>query len=402
MPQIVFYGVGAIMTGLLNANRRFGVPMFAPILNNLTVIAVVLAFHVLVGGRLPGLAGVTAGQRLLLGLGTTAGVVAMTMVQWPFLRRIGFRFRPVLDLRDPAIRKMAKLSAYTIGYVVTNQLGYLVIPILANSVTGGYTAYTYAFTFFQLPHGVFAVSIITALLPRMSEYAVARAWPAFRAAVSQGIRLTALVLLPATIGYVVLARPILRLLVVHGVVHRGGASELLLVRVLIVFVIGLLPFSAFQLILRAYYALQDTRTPLLVNLVSTGTQAVLDIVLFWLLPYDWKVAGLAVGHGAGYAVGSVLLLVLLSRRIGGLDGARVLGAVARMLLAGTLMGLAAAEVARTVQRLLAAGFLTDLVTVASSVLAGLVIYLAAAALLRVRELRLLLGLVQRRGAPADS
>ena len=223
MPQIVFYGVGAVMTGLLNANRRFGVPMFAPILNNLTVIAVVLAFHVLVGGRLPGLAGVTAGQRLLLGLGTTAGVVAMTMVQWPFLRRIGFRFRPVLD-----------------------------------------------------------------------------------------------------------------------------------------------------------------------------------IVLFWLLPYDWKVAGLAVGHGAGYAVGSVLLLVLLSRRIGGLDGARVLGAVARMLLAGTLMGLAAAEVARTVQRLLAAGFLTDLVTVASSVLAGLVIYLAAAALLRVRELRLLLAVVQRRAVRADT
>src|SRR6266545_4738023 len=186
MPQIVFYGVGAVMTGLLNANRHFGVPMFAPILNNLVVIAVGLTFHAMVGGRVPDLGDLTAGEELLLGLGTTLGVVAMTLVQWPFLRRIGFRYSFVWNLRDPAIRKMARLSAFTIGYVITNQLGYLVIPILAYLVQGGYTAYATSLTFFQLPHGVFAVSVMTALLPPMSEQAVAKNWEAFRATLSRG------------------------------------------------------------------------------------------------------------------------------------------------------------------------------------------------------------------------
>ncbi|HXQ56319.1 MAG TPA: murein biosynthesis integral membrane protein MurJ, partial [Actinomycetes bacterium] len=250
MPQIVFYGVGAVMTGLLNAHRRFGVPMFAPILNNLVVIAVGLSFHALVGQQVPQVGEVTTGQKLLLGLGTTAGVVAMTMVQWPFLRRIGFRFHFVWNWRDRAIRKMATLSAYTVGYVVTNQLGYLLIPVLAYGVQGGYTAYTTAFIFFQLPHGVFAVSVMTALLPPLSEYAVARDWAAFRATMARGIRLTAAVLLPAALGYLALAGPIVRLLLEHGVVTEASTS--LLVPVLMVFVLGLVPFSTFQLVLRAF------------------------------------------------------------------------------------------------------------------------------------------------------
>src|SRR4029450_5970251 len=100
LPQILSYGGGAVMTGLLNAPRRFGVPMFAPILNNLVVIAVGLTFHALVGQQVPQVGEITTGQKLLLGLGTTAGVAAMTLVQWPFLRRIGFRFHFVWNWRD--------------------------------------------------------------------------------------------------------------------------------------------------------------------------------------------------------------------------------------------------------------------------------------------------------------
>ncbi|MCI0688175.1 MAG: murein biosynthesis integral membrane protein MurJ, partial [Sporichthyaceae bacterium] len=315
MPQIVFYGVGAVMTGLLNANRKFGVPMFAPILNNLTVIAVGLTFHLLVGNQLPPLDETTTGQRLLLGLGTTMGVVVMTLVQWPFLRRIGFRFHLEWHLRDPAIRRMAALSAFTVGYVATNQLGYLAIPILANSIQGGYTAYTIAFTFFQLPHGVFAVSVMTALLPQMSEQAVARDWDAFRASLQRGLRLTAAVLLPAAVGYLALAGPIVRLLLAHGVVTSTSVE--LLVRVLSAFVLGLVPFSVFQLTLRAFYALQDTRATFLVNLASTGLNVVVDLLLFALLPREWKVAGLALGFAIAYTAGAVLLLWRLSGRIGG-------------------------------------------------------------------------------------
>src|SRR4029453_5160922 len=238
-----------------------------------------LTFHALVGQQVPQVGEVTTGQKLLLGLGTTAGVAAMTLVQWPFLRRIGFRFHFVWNWRDKAIRKMATLSAYTVGYVVTNQLGYLLVPVLAYGVQGGYTPYSTAFIFFQLPHGVFAVSVMTALLPPLSEQAVAADWAAFRATLARGIRLTAAVLLPAApgylalaggirlaaavllpaaLGYLALAGPIVRLLLEHGVVTEESTS--LLVPVLMVFVLGLVPFSTFQLVLRAFYALQDTRT----------------------------------------------------------------------------------------------------------------------------------------------
>jgi putative peptidoglycan lipid II flippase len=395
MPQIVFYGLGAVMTGLLNAHRRFGVPMFAPILNNLVVIAVGLTFHALVGQQVPQVGEVTTGQKLLLGLGTTAGVVAMTMVQWPFLRRIGFRFHFVWNWRDRAIRKMATLSAYTVGYVVTNQLGYLLVPVLAYGVQGGYTAYTTAFIFFQLPHGVFAVSVMTALLPPLSEYAVARDWAAFRATMARGIRLTAAVLLPAALGYLALAGPIVRLLLEHGVVTEASTS--LLVPVLMVFVLGLVPFSTFQLVLRAFYALQDTRTTFRVNLVSVGVNVVVDLLLFNLLPQRWKIPGLAFGHVSSYTVGSALLLYLLSRRIGGLEGSRILGAVGRMLAAGLVMVAATLLVARGVAAAIDPGLGRDLVTVVAGVIVGAGTYLAVARLLRVEELALLLDVVRRRG-----
>ena len=396
MPQIVFYGVGSVMTGLLNAHRRFGVPMFAPILNNLVVIAVGLSFYFLVGQQVPQVGEVTTGQKLLLGLGTTAGVAAMTLVQWPFLRRIGFRFHFVWNWRDRAIRRMATLSAFTVGYVITNQLGYLLIPVLAYGVQGGYTAYTTAFIFFQLPHGVFAVSVMTALLPPLSEYAVARNWDAFRATLSRGIRLTAAVLLPAALGYLALAGPIVRLLLEHGVVTEESTD--LLIPVLMVFVLGLVPFSTFQLILRAFYALQDTRTTFLLNLVAVGVNVVANLLLFTLLPERWKIPGLALGHVAHYTVGSALLLYFLSKRIGGLDGARIVRAVGRMLVAGAVMFVATALVGRAVALALDPGFLRDLVTVAAGVAAGVATYLAAARLLRVEELSLLLDVVRRRGA----
>jgi putative peptidoglycan lipid II flippase len=394
MPQIVFYGVGAVMTGLLNAHRRFGVPVFAPILNNLVVIAVGLTFHALVGQQVPQVGEVTTGQKLLLGLGTTAGVVAMTMVQWPFLRRIGFRFHFVWNWRDRAIRKMATLSAYTVGYVVTNQLGYLLVPVLAYGVQGGYTAYTTAFIFFQLPHGVFAVSVMTALLPPLSEYAVARDWAAFRATMARGIRLTAAVLLPAALGYLALAGPIVRLLLEHGVVTEASTS--LLVPVLMVFVLGLVPFSTFQLVLRAFYALQDTRTTFRVNLVSVGVNVVVDLLLFNLLPQRWKIPGLAFGHVSSYTVGSALLLYLLSRRIGGLEGPRILAAVGRMLVAGLIMLGMTLLVGRAAAATIDPGLVRDLVTVVAGVAVGAGTYLAAARLLRVEELGLLLDVVRRR------
>jgi putative peptidoglycan lipid II flippase len=174
------------------------------------------------------------------------------------------------------------------------------------------------------------------------------------------------------------------------------ASTSLLVPVLMVFVLGLVPFSTFQLVLRAFYALQDTRTPFLVNLVAVGVNAASNLVLYNVLPERWKIPGLAAGHALHYIVGSALLLWLLSRRIGGLGGARILGAVGRMVVAGLVMFAVVVLVGRAIGGTLQPGLLRDLVTVAAGVAAGAATYLAAARLLRVEELRLLLDVVRRR------
>jgi putative peptidoglycan lipid II flippase len=223
---------------------------------------------------------------------------------------------------------------------------------------------------------------------------VAEDWPAFRATLARGIRLTAAVLLPAALGYQALAGPIVRLLLEHGVVTEESTS--LLVPVLMVFVLGLVPFSTFQLVLRAFYALQDTRTTFRVNLVSVGVNVIVDLLLFNLLPQRWKIPGLAFGHVTSYSVGSALLLYLLSRRIGGLGGG-ILAAVGRMLAAGLVMLGATLLAGRAAAVVVDPGLVRDLATVTAGIAAGVGTYLVAARLLRVEELALLLDVVRRRG-----
>ncbi|HEV3495276.1 MAG TPA: lipid II flippase MurJ [Actinomycetes bacterium] len=308
--------------------------------------------------------------------------------------RVGFRWRWNLHWRNEAVRKLVRLSGWAVLYVVLNQVGLLVVIVLAGGQQGGYTAYMAAFIFFQLPYAIFSVSIMTALLPALSEDWVRRDLADFRQTLARGIRASAFVVLPAAAGYIVLATPIVRLLLEHGVVTQASIS--LLVPVLMVFVLGLVPFSTFQLVLRAFYALQDTRTTFLVNLAAVGVNAASNLVLFSLLPERWKIPGLALGHALHYIVGSALLLWLLSRRIGGLGGTRILGAVGRMLAAGLVMFVVVIMVDRAVGATLGPGLGRDLVTVVAGVAAGAATYLGMARLLRVQELTLLLDIVRRR------
>jgi len=177
-----------------------------------------------------------------------------------------------------------------------------------------------------------------------------------------------------------------------------GTSSEVLVPVLMVFVLGLVPFSTYQLVLRAFYALQDTRTTFRVNLVSVAVNVVVNLVLFNLLPVRWKIPGLALGHATSYTVGSALLLYVMSRRIGGLGGRRILAAVGRMLAAGLVMFAVTVLVSRGVGGAFHPGLGRDLATVVAGVAVGAGTYLAAARLLRVQELALLLEVVRRRGA----
>lgn len=382
MPQVLFYGIGAIAAGLLNAHRRFAAPMFAPILNNLIVIATFVTFAAMPGPADGSNELATGAQQLVLAIGTTLGVVAMTITLWPSVRATGFRFRWIAGVRDEAVRRIGTLATWVIVYVVANQLGYLVVLILAGEIRGGYSAYSAAFILFQLPHAIFAVSIFTALLPAMSSRWAANDLDGFRALLSQGIRATATILIPAALGYLVLARPIVRLLLEHGV--AGPKSADLVAEVLVLFAIGLFAFSAFQLLLRASYSMQDTRTPALVNVSALCLNVLVNLVFFVAL--DLGVPGLALGHAVSYVFASSVLLLLIRRRIGGIGGRRILASLGRVLVAGLATSAAAWLVAEGFEGWLGTATIgAQAVQVLSAVTAGLVVFIALAAALRIEE-----------------
>ncbi len=380
-PQILFYGVAAIAGGLLNAHDRFAVPMFAPIANNVVVIATFLAFSAIVSGT-PSEAGVgtALAEKLLLAVGTTGGVAVLAIAHWPSVRRLPGRLQWRPDFRHPAVRKLARLSLWTLGYVVSNQLSFGIGLVLANGVRGGPTAMFTAFAFFQLPYGVAAVSIMTALVPRMSAQAVEGDEDGFRASVGSGLRLMGLLLLPATAGYLVLSRPLVTTLLQHGVMSAG--SSRLVAEVLNMFALGLVPFSFYLLLLRAFYARQDARTPTLVNVVLNTVYAVFSLVLFPL----FHVQGLALAHSFCYLTGATLAGVLLSRRIGGLDAARTFAALGRAAAASLLAAGAMLLAVWGVDALMGPGGERALAQLLAGVIAGGVAFLAAAKALQIEEL----------------
>ena len=344
LPQVLFYGAGAVLGAILNVRGSYAPPMWAPVLNNVVVIATGLAFLVVRGSGELTADGLTGGQVALLGLGTTLGIVAQTVALVPALRSVGFSLRPRGGLAALGLRRVAHLAKWVLVYVVANQLAYLVVVRLSSDDAlvedgRGYPSYVYAFVLWQLPHAVVAVSVITALLPRMSRAAADDRTDDLRASLNRGLRLTVAVLVPAAVAFVVLGREIATVVFARGEVSVGDARFIGLL--LGVFALGLVPFSTYQLQLRAFYAMQDTRTPTLINLGVNATLVVVDVALYLLLPEQWRVVGLAVGHATSFAAGLVLCSVVLSRRIGGLDGDAVVRTAVRCLVASLLPGLLA-------------------------------------------------------------
>ena len=399
LPQLLFYGAGAVLGAILNTRGSYAPPMWAPVLNNLVVIATGLAFLLVRSGQAVSVGSLTDGQVALLGIGTTLGIVAQTVALLPALRAAGVPLRPRFDLRGTGLRRAGRLAKWVLLYVVANQLAYVVVVRLSSQqdlvdAGRGYPSYVAAFVLWQLPHAVVAVSVITALLPRMSRAAADGRTGDLRASLSRGLRLTASVLVPAAVAFAVLGRDVAVLVFARGQTSVEDARFIGLL--LGVFAAGLVPFSLYQLQLRAFYALQDTRTPTLINL---GVNAVLvgtDVALYLTLPDDVRVVGLAAGHAASFLAGLVLCSVVLSRRVGGLDASLVVRTVVRCLLACALPALVAAGLAAAVHRVVGDG---PLAAAVSLVLAGGTLaggYVLLAGRLRVPEVAEVVGPVLAR------
>jgi putative peptidoglycan lipid II flippase len=384
MPQVFFYGLTAMATALLNARRRFAAAAFAPALNNVIVIGVLLALpHV--AGHTPSLSDIRddTGLMVLLGLGTTAGIVAMAFALLPAVLRSGFRFRWNFDLHNPAVREVGKMSGWTLGYVLTNQVALLVVLLLANREIGGVSTYTAAYVFLQLPYALVAVSLMTTIGPGLASAATRGDRASFRDQFSLGVRLMSLITLPAAMGYIALGLPI-----AHGLLKYGAtdATEAHMIGSnLAMFGLGLFGFAIYQFTLRGFYAHRDTKTPFIINCVEN----VLNIVFALALQPVLGTPGLALALGLAYGVAAVLALLALRRKVGALDTMRVASSVGRIIVATALMGLAVAAAIRAYTG-------AAIVQTVLGVVVGGIVFAVAVLALRVDEVAALRSRLLRR------
>lgn len=403
LPQIFFYGLSATIGAILNTRGRFAAPMWTPVLNNIVLIvtgglfiAVTTHKHLVI---------LTSGQTALLGIGTTAGVVVQTLALWPSLRASGFRFRPRFDWRGSGLGAAGKLAGWVLVYVVVNQIGFAVVTHLgraagtaarAHNVGHGdtFSAYNYAYQLFQLPYAIVAVSVITALLPRMSAHAVEGSISAVRSDLSTGLRTTAVAVVPATIGLIALAPQLSEIVFRHHSVSHADARYI--GWVIVAFAIGLIPFCVFQLLLRAFYALHDTRTPALINLVATAANIALDIVLYVTLPTGWRAFGLALGFSASYWIAAALTVRSLGRRLRGVDGRRVLRTYVRLAVASAATGIVAFALAELSKALLGSGLAGAVVGLVAGAGIGGALLLTLTTRMRIGEATALLQAIRSR------
>ena len=396
LPQMIFYGFTALATALLNAHRRFVAAAFAPVVNNVIVIAILVVFAAETRGDRAGWIDVRritgdAGKLTLLGAGTTAGIVAMALVLVPALRRLPTRLKAAFEWRHPAVLQMLRLSGWTIGYVITNQLALLFVLVLAKSgTTGDVSAYLYAYAFFQVPHGLIAVSIMTTMMPELSRSASERDFTELGRRFRLGFRYLVLLMLPAAALFAVLAQPML------GVLVRGGFSAhdaSVTADTLQAMVIGLVPFSVYLYALRGFYALHDTFTPFWVNAIENGVNIGLAVVLFPSL----GVQGLAWAWTGAYAIAAVIALVVLARRVPDPVDRDVGLAAGRAAIGTAVLAIVAAVLAAAIGSSPANRAL--LATAVAALVAG-GCYAFTLVALRTPELGSLLAVLRRR-APAE-
>ncbi len=415
LPQIFFYGAYTMLSQVLNARGTFGAPMFAPIANNVVAITTFVLFIIVAGTSAAADGALTTGQVLLLGIGTTAGVVVQAAILVPVLGRAGYRWRPRFDWKGQGLGKAAKLAGWTVGLVLVNQITYIVITRLAaqanvdaaasGATAAGITTYQKAHLVFMLPHSVITISIVTALLPALSRLAHEGKLKEVGEDVAGAMRLVAALVVPIAAMLFVLGSDVSVLLFGYGAATTDQAA--VMGDVVSIFMIGLVPFTLFYVLLRGFYAMEDTRTPFVVTVIFSVIMLALVLSLFAFLTDlgvtsagGPQIAGIALGYVLAYWCGFLVLWWWLAHRLGSLQSGATVSVLLRLLTAGGVAVLVAGVTrTATLDLLISDGLntqLTSLVLIMAAVIVGLPTFFFAAWLLRVREVSAAVAMVKSR------
>jgi putative peptidoglycan lipid II flippase len=374
LPFLTLVALAAALMGMLNALHRFFVPALSPAMFNVGTIVCAVAL-VSVMPRL-GLDPVVA-----IAIGTIVGGLGQILLQWPVLVREGFRYRPSFDWSDPELRRVAVLMGPSIVGLAAVQVNLFVNSILATGEgTGAVSWLSYAFRLMYLPIGLFGVSIATAAIPGISTLAAREETTAMRGAISRGLRMMLMLNIPATLGLVALARPVVGLIFERGEFSSADTNATAIA--LMFYAPGLIGYSFVKLASPAFYALHDSRTPVLVSILTMLLNILLNVTLVKVMGYP----GLALGTAFAALFNASVLLWRLRRRLDGLEGTRLSISLGKIMMASTVMALSAWAIERGMHIIVPG---TDLAArilqVGSSIAVSLIVLAASAHFLRITE-----------------
>jgi len=421
LPQIFFYGAFALFGQILNAKNRFGAFAWAPFIANVVAVAGLIIFIVVFpapqvvtskGQPLPRTPDQWTGPMIWLFAGSaTISVVAQAAWLLPALHRSGFRYRPRWGLRGVGLGGVSRLALWAFAGLSVSQVGFFITQwVLNTAVTRSgrpsddplraTSVYAVAFTIFMLPHAFIAVSVITALFPRLSKAAADEDVAGFKSDFRRGLLLPLVANMPVMVFVMIAAVPIVALLT-PGI---DGPSIELAAIVLVVMILGLIPFGVDLLCYRTFFALEDGRSPLLMQATLT-TVALLGGGLTLLLEPKWAIAVVAAAQTVGNVASSTVGILMLRKRLGLLGLGAIVDSDARIGVAAAVAGLMAwgtltvlspilgdpTQPSSTADRLFSSGIVLGFTGVLF-----VIIYLAVAHALHVREVRELADMVRRR------
>ena len=386
LPALTLIAIAAAVMGMLNSLRHFFIPALSPAMFN--VVTIVLAVTLVPFAEPLGV----AQPITIIAVATVLGGLAQLALQWPTLRREGFRYQPALDWKDPGLRRVLMLMGPgTVGLAAT-QLNLVVnMYLAARTVSGAVSWLDYAFRVMYLPIGLFGVSIATALLPTVTRHVVAKDRKGSRDSIADGLSLMLMMNVPATVGLILLAVPIVRLLFERG--EFRPADTIATAAALQLYAVGLLGYSIVRIASPTFYALGKNRVPVIVSMFTVVVNAMLNVVLVRVVGYG----GLALGTSIAALFNAGVLLVLLHRNLGGLDESRIMASLTRIALASAAMGATTYFVDTWLSQWLPGdALMLQIVRVATTIGLSVAVLAAAAWLLRIREFHEGMAIVLRR------
>ncbi|MDX6278331.1 MAG: putative peptidoglycan lipid flippase [Nocardioidaceae bacterium] len=342
LPQVFFYGAFVLVGQILNARGRFGPMMWAPIVNNVVSCAAILAYFFAFGSS-NGTHGFSTNEALLLGLGSTTAIGLQALVLVPYLRRAGFHFRPRFDFRGVGLGHTLRLGAWTLLFIVANQIAFIWISRIATKGTldgasekkeaAGSTVYGLGFLVSQLPHGVITVSLATAIIPTLAGLAADRRYDRFRLELGRTVRIALVIVVPAAVGLLCLGQPATA---IAGAVGALGGETQPIGYTVQAFSLAMVTYTVHYLMLRGFYANEDNHTPFFIQVVIAAVNVALALALTDGVAPDRVAMMLALSYGLAYLVGSILSVSLLSRQIGNIVDREMLVFVGRLIVCSVL------------------------------------------------------------------